>query len=257
MIDLQTMITSRGVVDKLDVHCESEAPLGLMRSRRNICLSVDLVIRPKPVWPWRNHHHGDRGYRGGETFLSGGWGEYGELKGLRQWKGGDKPQKIVWPATLRSIACGSSWLVREYDPPVDGWAGYTVVFHSYGGGGALIRPGRFEEAMSHAAGVISILCAEGFRVRLVADFHDWVPWDCRSGRPLARCLDALASAQRAIGTEAHELTSALEDVDARDGIIVLSDFPAIAWQEAMPASAVRAWMPPVSDTSRRRKVVTG
>ena len=121
----------------------------------------------------------------------------------------------------------------------------------------MIRPGRFEEALSHAAGVITNLCAEGRSVRFVADFHDWMPWDCRSGRALARCLDALASARRATATEAHELTSALEDIDARDGIIVLSDFPATAWQKAVPASAARAWMPPVSDASRRRKVVTG
>lgn len=249
-MDLETACQRRGLVRALPLTWETDFPFGLMQGSQEKNLPVDLVIRPRPLWPWHHDHPGSHGMRSGMTDRPAIAAGDGEPRGMRFWRAGDKPRAINWAATLRSLARGASWMVREADPLVNGGAGYTVVFHSYGGGRALIRPGHFEHALRHVAGLLKRLCAEGQRVRLVADFNQWVPWDCHNAQSLSRVMDLLAGASRAVGTEAHELTRALEAVPAQEGIIVLSDFPRSAWQGAVPASAARAWSPPEKTTRR-------
>jgi uncharacterized protein (DUF58 family) len=255
-IDFYAVIQSRGVIQQLDVDLESDMPFGLMRTRHRLAVHVVLVVRPKPEWPGHWNHMRASGSRASEADLAGGRFGYGDVKGLRSWKKGDSPRSIVWPMTLRSLAGGGPWLVREHDASARRFMGYTVIFHSCGGAGALIRPGRFEEALSQLVGLIVSLSTQGLRVRMVADFHEWIPWDCRSGRSLGLLWNELASARRCSSTEAHELTAVVRQVDPQDGVILLSDFPLSVWKHAVPESLTGVWIPECSERRRRRRVVT-
>jgi len=250
--DVEVVAASRGVLTSVGIEWTSDAPFGLMTTWRAMQIPTAMRVRPKPVWPWKNHQHGAAGRRTLDASPTAGWGESGEPRGARSWRSGDRARNILWPASVRSMACGGSWMVRESDPPMEGWASYTVVFHSHGGGGALIRPDSFELALCHVAGVVKSLLAEGRRVRLVADFDDWRAWECRDGHSLARLLDFLSSVKRAVGTEAHEIARVLDEVKPEDGILVLSDFPLDAWRTAIPESARRAWLPDAARGRRKR-----
>lgn len=255
--DFDAVAEKRGLLRSVRVHWSTDAPFGLMYVSRSMEVPVSLLVRPRPVWPWKNHQRGAWGARTADASRTAGWGEWGEPRGARPWRSGDRSKHILWPATLRSVARGSTWLVRELDPPREGWASYTVVFHSYGGGGALIRPESFELALSHIVGVVKHLLAEGRRVRLLADFDNWQPWDCEDGHALSRLMDHLAMVRRAVGTEAHEIARVLESVKPEDGIVVLSDFPLQWWRAAVPESACRAWLPDAASGKRKRLEVRG
>jgi uncharacterized protein (DUF58 family) len=255
--DFEVMVEKRCVIRSLRIEWATDAPFGLMNTRRSVDVPAALLVRPKASWPWKNHQRGAWGARLTDASRTAGWGEWGEPRGARPWRSGDRAKDIIWPATLRSVARGSAWMVRESDPPTEGWACYTVVFHSHGGGGVLIRPDSFEQALSHVAGVIRNLIAEGRTVRFIADFNEWRPFECKNGHSLSRLLDSLASAERISGTEAHEISRVLESVRPEDGIVVLSDFPVMFWRSAIPECARRAWLPDTATGKRKRLEVAG
>lgn len=255
--DLEAMVEKRCEIRSLHIDWTTDAPFGLMTTQRSMEIPTAMLVRPKAAWPWKNHQRGAWGARTADASRTAGWGEWGEPRGARPWRSGDRAKNIIWPASLRSIARGSEWMVRESDPPMEGWASYTVVFHSHGGGGVLIRPESFEQALSHVAGVVRNLISEGRHVRFVADFNDWHPWECRDGHSLARLLDFLATAKRVAGTEAHEIARVLEEVKPEEGIVVLSDFPVRAWRSAVPVRARRAWLPDTASGHRRKLEVAG
>lgn len=255
VVDCEAKVEKRCEIRSVRIEWTTDAPFGLMITRRSMEVSATMLVRPKAVWPWKNHQRGVWGARTVDASRTAGWGESGEPRGARPWRSGDCAKNIIWPATLLSVARGSAWMVRESDPPMEGWASYTVVFHSHGGGGALIRPESFEHALSHVAGVVRNFLAEGRSVRFVADFNDWRTWECRDGHSLARLLDFLATVERVAGTEAHEIASVLEKVRPEDGIVVLSDFPVASWRSAIPECAYRAWLPDTSTGRRKRMEV--
>lgn len=255
--DLEAVVEKRCEIRSVRIEWTTDAPFGLMTTRRSMEVPAVLLVRPKAAWPWKNHQRGAWGARTADASRTAGWGEWGEPRGSRTWRSGDRAKHIIWPATMRSLARGSVCMVRESDPPMEGWASYTVVFHSHGGGGVLIRPDSFELALSYVAGVIRNLITEGRSVRFVADFNEWRAWECRDGHSLARLLDFLATAKRAAGTEAHEIARVLETVKPEEGIVVLSDFPVKSWRSAVPESARRAWLPDTASGERKRLEVAG
>lgn len=255
--DLDAVVEKRCELRSVWIEWITDAPFGLMITRRTVEVAAPMLVRPKAVWSWKHHQRGTWGARTADASRMAGWGEWGEPRGVRPWRSGDRARNMIWPATLRSVARGSVWMVRESDPPMEGWASYTVVFHSHGGGGALIRPDSFEQALTYAAGVVKNLMAEGRTVRFVADFNEWRPWECRDGHSLARLLDILATVERVAGTEAHEIARVLEAVKPEDGIVILSDFPVKCWQSAVPECARRAWLPDTATGRRKRLEVAG
>jgi hypothetical protein len=250
--DVEALVEKRCRIHSVRIEWSTDAPFGLMMTRRSVDVPTAMLVRPKATWPWKNHQRGACGARTADASRTAGWGEWGEPRGARPWRSGDRAKHILWPATMRSLARGSVWMVRELDPPTEGWASYTVLFHSHGGGGVLIRPDSFEQALSHVAGVVKKLISEGRTVRFVADFHDWRPWKCRNGHSLSRLLDDLATAERVAGTEAHEIARVLEAVGPEEGIVVLSDFPVKSWRSAIPECARRAWLPDTATGMRKR-----
>lgn len=256
VVDMEALVTSRCLIRSVRIECVTDAPFGLMTARRAAEVPACVLVRPRSVWPWKNHQRGEWGARTAEASRTAGAGEWGEPRGARPWRSGDRARHILWPATLRSVARGSVWMACESDPPVEGWASYTVVFHSYGGGGALIRPESFELSLSHIAGVVRYLLSEGRMVRLVADFDQWRSWECRDAHSLSKLLDHLAVVDRAMGTEAHEVTKVLESVKPEDGIVVISDFPLKWWRTLMPDCARRAWLPDAATGKRKQLEVS-
>ncbi|MFT5633847.1 MAG: hypothetical protein ACI9SQ_001571 [Rubritalea sp.] len=73
----------------------------------------------------------------------------------------------------------------------------------------------------------------------MADFMHWHPIIAKTRPQYYECLSILADTQRAIGTELHELQSALDEVSDEQQIIIISDMPPEAWQDLIliPASA--------------------
>ena len=65
----------------------------------------------------------------------------------------------------------------------------------------------------------------------MADFMRWHPLPTKTRSQYYECLSILADSKRAIGTELHELQSALSEVPDKQQIIIISDMPPEAWQD--------------------------
>jgi len=142
---------------------------------------------------------------------------------------------------MRSEAAGGGLLVREDEPPGSQAEGCLVVFHSYGGDGHLIRPDRFEKAISLMSGALGALQGWGMPVRWVSDFNGWREMEVKTRRQLALSRESLMLATRAAWTEAHDLRSALATVRDGECVVVISDMPVAAWAVIMPKTV----LPPV------------
>lgn len=244
-VDFRMTIPGRMIATRHRVIVRSRFPLGLFLSVRESAVEARLVVVPRPVVPR------------GLVFSAGpldmhdddpmtATGGPGEPRGLREWRAGDPMKRVNWPASLRSFARGAGWVVLETDPPGFRPARFAVVVHSHGGDRQLIRPDRFERTMSHAAGVLRMLHTQGMPARLIADFDDWTPRAAAKRNQLADCMERLAGARRANGTEAHDLQAALADITPDEGIVILSDMPVASWRYALPASLKRALTPDIA-----------
>ena len=147
-------------------------------------------------------------------------------------------------------------MVRDVDPHGTGWAEFTIVFHSYGGSGALIRPWSFEEALGHVAGAVKFFLGRGQQVSLVADFSDWERWHCRGWKNLGEFHDRLALVERSSGTEAHEVIEAMQAIPPDHGLILLSDFPVEVWKSILPQGGRGVWVRPGTKVNRLKKEVS-
>lgn len=255
-MEYESTLRHRGPVRSMELWMESDAPFGMMRSAAYCGQASELLARPEPLWPWSHRDHGERGAHHGEHAQNNRWRPEGEPRGIRPWHPGDKPRSVVWPASLRSIAQGNLWMVRDTDPPGHGPSDCTIVFHSYGGGGNLIRPDRFEEALRHIAGAVRVLVGEGRKVLLLADFDEWTPREYRSLGCIGRCLDLLALADRHSGTEAHDLARVIREIPTHSDLIVLSDFPVSGWLDAIPPDRKTSiWTRPERKPRAMRKAV--
>lgn len=222
----------RGDFHEIPVSISSEFPFGLFRAKQSLPCSYRMLVFPRPQVP-------------AELLASGAWvddttgsavaaGEsHGEPRGLRPYRAGDAARSIAWPATLRSHARGGGMIVRELDPPGFHPREAVVLFHSFGTDRALIRPDRFERALSLAWGALQHFQGQGIPVRLVADFDDWESHSAGNRRLLGQCGEVLAKARRALGTEAHEVQSILAGLDSSTGVLVVSDMPMNAWSDSL------------------------
>lgn len=248
-LELRVVVADRGWGARHPLRLKSGFPLGFFESGRTLLLEGELVVVPRPVVP---RELKAAGVLLDATPLEGAslGDAAGEPRGLRGWRPGDRPGRLAWPASVRSLARGAGMLVREADPPGFHARRCVVMFHSFGNDGSLIRPDRFERALSMVAGTLRYLHGLGIPAVLVADFDGWVERAVGTRPQLAVCLEVLARASRVAGTEAHEVRGALEGVAEDDSLIVFSDMPPPAWRTVLPARRLPVMTP---DVRRKRR----
>lgn len=241
-LDLRLAVPRRAHVLRHPVRLASTFPLGMFEHRRTLLAEHEMLVFPRPINPVGLRAMGvvmdatpDAGTAAGEAM--------GELRGLRPWRPGDAMRRIDWPATVRSWSHGAGLVVREADPPGFHPRRCLLLFHSFGADGSLIRPERFEHALSLAAGVIRQFHHLGIPVRLVADFDSWAEHPATSRSQLATCQEVLARAVRARGTEAHDLQAAAARVRDDEVLVALSDMPVTAWRDTLPKLRLPALTP--------------
>lgn len=166
------------------------------------------------------------------------YGGTGDWKGLREWRNGDAVRKIAWAASMRSQASGGGLLVRLEEPPGSKAEACVIVFHSYGTDRNLIRPDRFERALSLLCGTAANFFGSGIPVRVMADFWEWEPVEVGSKRAMAQLREKLMLAKRAEWTEAHNLLETFSKVKFGECLIVISDMPVRSWESLIPDSVI-------------------
>lgn len=248
----------RGRKKKQDGWVNSGFPLGLFHFRTEMRLPAEIGVMPVGRVPKELDFSGflmDGMPLGGSRRLGG----MGEWKGLREWRSGDSVRKIAWPASTRSQATGGSLLVRQEEPPGSKAEMCAVVFHSYGKDGDLIRPDRFERALSLLCGVVGVLVGAGIPVRVLADFWEWESLEVNSKRALAVMKEGLIRAKRADWVEAHDVSEAFSMVKKRECLIVISDMPIASWEGLVPDSALDPVKVNIAshEKSLRRKFLRG
>ena len=128
--------------------------------------------------------------------------------------------------------------MRQEEPPGSNVEMCAVVFHSFGTDRNLIRPDRFERALSLLCGVVGNLIGNGIPVRVLADFWEWEPLEVNSKRALASFKESIILAKRAEWTEAHNLLEVFSKVKSRECLIIISDMPVGSWKSLVPDSAL-------------------
>ncbi len=232
-LDLRLAVPERGNLERHRVWLTSPFPLGLFLNRAGFQVMHPLLVFPKPMIPRELRAEGvlaDASPLAGTSVGDAA----GEPRGLRPWRGGDSPRRIAWAATMRSQARGSGLVVREADPPGFQPLRFLVIFHSFGADGSLIRPDRFERALSLASGTLRHLHGAGLPARLIADFDGWKDHPAATRAQMGACQEVLARAVRAAGTEVHDLHAAAERALEDESLIIISDMPAAAWRTVFP-----------------------
>lgn len=232
-VEERIVLRKRGLATSHAGRLQSGFPLGLMTFMSEVAVAAEIGVLPAPVIPRELYPGGfllDGAPAGGARHFGGG----GEWKGLRERRGGDGLRRIAWAASLRSEAAGGAMLVREDEPPGSQAEGCLVVFHSYGGDGNLIRPDRFEKAISLMYGSLLALVERGMPVRWIADFDGWREHEVKTRRQLAEAREKLMLAVRARGTEAHNFIAAVGRAGAHECVVVVSDMPRVSWDGFVP-----------------------
>jgi uncharacterized protein (DUF58 family) len=247
------LLGKRGVAMSHHGRLRSGFPLGLMTFIRETPVLAEIGVLPRPVIP-RELTLGGYLLDGSPFGASRHFSGIGEWKGLRERRGGDGLRRIAWAASLRSEAAGGAMLVREDEPPGSQAEACMVVFHSYGGDGHLIRPDRFEKALSLLFGSLGALVGQGMPVRWMADFNGWEENEVKTRRQLAVAREVIMGAERAPGTEAHDLIAALSRVESHECVVVVSDMPRTAWEAFVPESAIPPVLVDISAYDVRGKI---
>ena len=232
-VRLRGSIPRRGAVADHDFTLRSSFPLDLVQATTSGSTKHEILVYPRPITPREFFTHGalhDSSLLPGMT--SGN--APGEPRGIRPWQPGDPAKLIHWPASARSLSRRQGLRIRDNDPPGFHPQSCTILFHSYGTTGELIREDRFERALSLTCGALHYLRQHGIPTILVADFLEWKPLAGQSRGGFAETLAGLARARRAKDTEAHNLQAALEAVPAQHSLILISDMPPHAWESALP-----------------------
>jgi len=211
----------------------SEFPLGLIYKKQTLVISQKILVFPQAIVPkeffatgeFDDAWNGD-GYQPGNA--------PGEPRGLRPYSPGDTAKRLHWPATLRSLARGRAPRIRETDPPGRRPRSATVIFHSYGTDGELIRTDHFERALSLLCGTLRHLRKTGIPATLSADFLAWKDQPAFLPNAWSQTLTALAQAERASDTEAHDLKAAFLHAPKDHALIVISDMPPESWKHTLP-----------------------
>ncbi|WP_396261439.1 DUF58 domain-containing protein [Haloferula sp. A504] len=225
--EVRVELPARGVSEALEVELTSEFPWGLFRQSRNFRIGHRMRVLPRPVVPVEMLA-GSGSLGSGERRRPGAREAVGELRGLRDYRAGDRVKTVAWAASVKSAAQGGALMVRELDPPGFRPQRVILLFHSYGADRALIRPDRFERALSLGWGAVRRLRMRRVPVTWLADFEEWVPREVVGRDSLSQLGDALCRARRAPGTEAHEVEARLDELDGE--VVVISDMPPAAWE---------------------------
>lgn len=213
-------------------------PLGLFRFSSYQSVSQPLIVYPRQIVPEELLDYGVSG-QCERVHEDSDVQNVGEPRSIRPWQPGDPAKNIHWPASIRSLAQGHSLRVREFDPPGLQPERAVLIFHSYSAHREMMREDTFERAISLVAGAISYFRNLNIKTELVADFMRWHPVLSKSRSQYYECLAILAESERAIGTELHELQSALDRVLDGQQVIIISDMRSDSWKDLieMPESA--------------------
>ncbi len=257
-VEGRAVLRTRGLRDTQGGWVKSAFPLGLMSFSRRMAVEAEIGVLPKPIVPRSLALSGylrDGAPLGGSKHFGG----IGEWKGLRERRGGDGLRRMAWAASLRSEAAGGAMLVREDEPPGSQAEGCLVVFHSYGGDGDLIRPDRFEKALSVLCGALGCLVDRGMLVRWIADFNGWEEGLVKTRRQWAEVREGLLTVKRASGTEAHDFIAALGRACDHECVVAVSDMPRSSWEGFVPGGALAPVLVDIRDYdgSRRRNATRG
>ncbi|MGJ8657372.1 MAG: hypothetical protein ACSHX6_13065 [Akkermansiaceae bacterium] len=206
----------------------STFPLGLFRFSSRQLLSHPLTVYPRSIIPDELLDQGVSGQCHNPNQQSNVQ-HSGEPRSIRPWQPGDPAKNIHWPASIRSLAHGHDLRIREFDPPGLLPDQATIIFHSFSSQREMMREDAFERAISLTVGAISHLRNLNIKTELVSDFMRWNPLLARTRPQYYECLSILADARRAIGTELHELQSAIDKVSDKHQVIIISDMPTDAW----------------------------
>ena len=228
--ELREVLPGRGHGEMIDATLVSRFPLGLFRFNAGHEVPHSLLVLPHPLAPREMVSIGSA--LEAEPRRAAAVSEaIGEPRGLREYRAGDPAKVIAWPASLRSQARGGGMMVRELDPPGFYPEQAVILFHSYATDGALIRPDRFERAISLVWGALRHFQVCGVPVKLLTDFEEWVPRRIVTRVQLGKAGEMLARARRAIGTEKHELQGRLHDLDGDETLVMISDMPTVHWRD--------------------------
>lgn len=230
---LRGSISKRGANSQHSCTLSSSFPLGLFCFSKKITTVQEILVFPKPLTPKELFTHGElddawqgEGHQAGDA--------PGDPRGLRSYRSGDRAKQIHWPSTIRSLARGHSARVREYDPPGLRPREISIIFHSFGTDHTLIRTDLFERALSLVCGTLRHLRNIGIPTTLRADFLLWKKQTSFHPTAWNDSLSALAHAQRATDTEAHDLASQIETLPSDQTPIIISDMPPEAWCHILP-----------------------
>jgi uncharacterized protein (DUF58 family) len=212
---------------------ESITPLGLFLAKASGAARHEILVFPRPLTPRELF---TQGALHDASLLPGTTPGHapGEPRGIRPWQPGDPAKHIHWPASARSLSRRRGLRIRENDPPGFYPQHCTVVFHSFGMSGELIRSDRFEWALSLTCGSLRYLRDHGIPTTFLADFNEWKPLTVSSRPSFANLLVSLARAHRRNDTEAHDLLPILDRIPDDHSIIILSDMPPDAWAHTLP-----------------------
>lgn len=235
-VKLRGSIPTRGAVPKHRLLLTSVFPLGLLRHQKRTVIPKEMLVFPKVLLPKEFFVAGefDDAWNGG-GLQSGD--SPGEPRGLRPFRSGDPGKHIHWPATMRALARGRLPRVRETDPPGLRPRRATVIFHSFGSDGTLIRTDHFERALSLLCGTLQHLRRIGVPATLCADFEAWRSQQTFQNAAWSETLTLLARAERAQDTEAHDLRAFVEAAPADNATLILSDMPPESWISTLPDRA--------------------
>lgn len=229
---LRGSISSRGAVSKHPCRLSSTFPLGILEHRYQTIVCQEMLVFPKAILPKEFFSSGefDDAWHG-EGLQAGD--SPGEPRGLRPARPGDPAKNIHWPATMRALARGRAPRVREMDPPGLRPRRATVIFHSFGSDGTLIRTDYFERALSLLCGTLRHLRSIGIPTSLSADFITWKTIHTFQSYAWREALTTLARAERTGDTEAHDLIAAIHEAPGEDALIIISDMQLEAWQHVI------------------------
>jgi len=227
-VKLSGSIAHRGAQREHPCLLRSSFPLGLISHEKELLAIKEILVFPKAITPREFFTSGasDDAYLGDGFQASSA---PGEPRSLRPFRPGDSAKQLHWPATIRSQACGRGPLVRESDPPGLRPAKVTVIFHSFGTDGALIRTDHFERALSLLCGTLRHLRTLGVPATLTADFLAWKELPTFQPVAWSEALTILAEATRAHETEAHDVQAAINHAARDHALIVISDMPPASW----------------------------
>lgn len=214
---LKSRNLARGVYNKWTILVESGFPMGLFSFRYQGEINRAIRVIPRAIAPDRAEEFGnDR--LSDTTPLSGQSGEEEEFVALRPYRNGDSLRRIHWPTSNR----GRGLIIREVEFPGQLPSHITVIFHSVNPS-SLIRPDRFERALSQLTGILESLVKANRKVEIRADFDNYQARRIRQTHQLRAYLDSLAEISRRENSPASQLQQNLDQIPDSHHLIVISD----------------------------------